>query len=198
MTRQLSKRSRDFQKMSIERLSYTGDVMEEAALPEQSNERVWIGRTAIGLSDLELKETGRLFHPHEARTKLGYFSLSVVIPGEIITALDSSTLKSVAGPALKARLLEQLPDFAQRSVFAEVEGLKQYGSWIGTDAYYKSFDDERTFISEYLSDALGIEHSWHVTPHISLAKGNLESVRNRDEIEAVLPRYVQLSPLSDS
>jgi hypothetical protein len=161
------------------------------------DERIWINRGVQGISHTELKTTARLFKPHEMKAKFARYSLSVVIPGEIYIAINNSELPSVNPGILAERLFQGFPASAQRPVVAEVDGLHQFGAWVGLNADYDSFGAERKFVSEYLSDALGIDHDWKANAHISLAKGALSRISNLEEIEASLPRFVQLSEVTE-
>jgi len=171
--------------------------IEEPPKLEVANERIWINRTAYGISTSELETVSRVMKKQEAKAKFARFTLSVVIPGEIYTAINSSGRSNVSPALIAERLFQDFPESTRHSVVAETGELKQFGEFIAVEAHYDSFQDERAFISRYLSDALGINHAWQVNPHISLARGSLRALSNLQEVKEVVPRYVQLGSVRE-
>jgi len=198
---QASKRNRELYGMKRQRTTAAfWSAMREVAEPPELNiadKRIWINRTVYGLSISELKDAARVVKREEAKAKFARFTLSVVIPGEIYSAINTSGRSNISPALIAERLFQDFPESTKRNVIAETSELKQFGDFISVEANYDSFEEERAFVSEYLSTALGIHHEWQATPHISLARGSLKSISNLDEVNEAIPHYIQLGPVQE-
>jgi hypothetical protein len=155
---------------------------------------IWVHRDVYGLSRDELSEVTHLFNPKEAQIKAGRYSLSLVVPGEVVSLMKASGLTSVESTMLKG-LMGGLPDSGLRQTVAVSEGLQQFHRWISVRVNYSGFDEEREYIKEYFRKSFGVKHEWDMGAHISLAHGSMHQLTNRDAIEEALPRHIQFGEI---
>ncbi len=159
------------------------------AIPDASYS--WMYRTVYGYSVDDLRQTTELF-PNSSTKKMGWYSLTVMNPTELYNTLLASNLEKGLDVSLITDAIESaLPDSSGRHAFASVEGLAQFAGWIGVKVDYKGFDEEREIVSSVMKDVFGVEYDWGQVPHVSLARGQLTNLRNREIIEASLPGIIE-------
>ena len=106
---------------------------EEAERLHSTEERtpdLWIHRDVIGLSYPEITETARLFNRDTSRGKAGRYTLSLVVPGELIQASKYSNMSDLEKDKVVEDMMHNFPDSTRHPVAALGGGLKQFRDYI--------------------------------------------------------------------
>ncbi len=185
--------------------AYGSIPLAEIRCRKLPDNKLWVRRSVEGPSLEDIQTTVGLLSTQEAVRRYGEYTLSVLYPREIRLAAkeeaQQAAEKSLPGRRLNplqiaSELKRIMPESLQQPKEARVDKLDQFYNKIAFCVSYPEFDEERSVLTSGLNEILGIEYEWPKgKPHISIARGQLENVGNRAEIEASLPEIIRLSPV---
>lgn len=161
--------------------------------PQDLDNQLWVHRTVSKKSTADLLEVEKLLYPY-ASAKIGNYTLTLLYQSEILAANRASGHGFITERRLSGRISPFLPVSFWEPIEVNIEGLDQYGAWIGAVVSSPEIETEREALLTGLDSVFGVESVRDNYSHISIANGNLARVRNVQEILGVLPTKMMLSP----
>lgn len=159
------------------------------------HERLSFFRSVAGTSVVELKGVSGKVRPEEAKPQTGDYLVNLLHPDDFMAICAQSALQGLVSARKIADEIRAVkpPNTYFQGVTAEVLGLGEYRGKIGVQVSYEGHQAEHEYLETALNRVLGTSLDMGSdNPLVPIAKGKLNALTNRAEVEQSLPAQLTL------